>query len=82
MLLAIFREYISTMYKQHSKLTRVEVEHSLEQEIFYDFKRLGSIDSDFYEDSFTLEEMLQIIFETMWNYESSTGILSKKYKEK
>lgn len=70
------------MYKQNSKLTRVEIEHNLEQEIFYDFKRFGSIDSDFYEDNFTLEEMLQIIFETMWNYESSTGVLSKKYKEK
>lgn len=56
--------------------------HNLDQEIFYEFKKFGSICPDFDEDRFTLEEMLQIIFETMWNYESSTGVLSRKYKEK
>ena len=70
------------MYKRNSKLTRVEISHNLDQEIFYEFKKFGSVCPDFYEGRFTLEEMLQIIFETMWNYESSTGVLSKKYKEK
>lgn len=69
------------MYKRNSKLTRVEISHNLDQEIFYEFKKFGSVCPDFYEDRFTLEEMLHIIFETMWNYESSTGVLSKKYKE-
>lgn len=69
------------MYKRNSKLTRVEISHNLDQEIFYEFKKFGSVCSDFYEDRFSLEEMLHIIFETMWNYESSTGVLSKKYKE-
>lgn len=70
------------MYKRNSKLTSVEIRHNLEQEIFYEFKRFGCISPDFYEDNFTVEEMLQIIFETIWNYESSTGVLSKRYKEK
>lgn len=70
------------MYKKNSKLTRVEISHNLDQEIFYEFKRFGSISSDFYEDNFTVEEMLQIIFETIWSYESSTGVLSKRYRGK
>ena len=70
------------MYKRNSKLTRVEISHNLDQEIFYEFKKWGSVSSDFYEDRFTVEEMLQIILETIWNYESSTGVLSKRYKEK
>lgn len=70
------------MYKRNSKLTKVEVNHNLEREIFYEFKRFGSVGSSYYEDRFTLDEMLQIIFETMLNYESSTGVLSKNYREK
>lgn len=70
------------MYKRNSKLTKVEIRHNLEREIFYEFKRHGSVSPDYYEGNFTIEEMLQIIFETMWNYESSTGVLSKEYKEK
>lgn len=67
------------MYKQNSKLTRVEISHNLDHEIFHEFKKFGSACPDFYEDRLTLEEMLEIIFETMWNYESSTGALSKEY---
>ena len=82
MLLARLRELHLAMYKRNSKLTRVEISHNLEQEIFYEFKKFGSVSPDYYEDNFTVEEMLQIILETIWNYESSTGVLSKRYKEK
>lgn len=70
------------MYKRNSKLTKVEINHNLEREIYYGFKRFGSVSTDYYEDRFTLDEMLQIIFETILNYESSTGVLNKKYGKK
>lgn len=64
------------MYKRNSKLTRVEISHNLDQEIFYEFKKWGSVSSDFYEDRFTVEEMLQIILEIYKNMNWVISILS------
>lgn len=70
------------MNKSKNKLTEVEKRHNLEREIYYEFRKYGSIDSDYYDDKFTLEELLQIILETMRNSNSSVNNLNKTGRKK
>ena len=66
--------------RQYSKLTKTEKNHRLQREIFHQFRSCGAISPEYYDDRYSLDEMLQILIDTIQD-DMTVEHLSKRQRK-
>lgn len=65
-------------YKYRIKLTPTEKKHNLQREIYHQFRGNGAMNPEYYDDRYSLEEMIQIFLETIREDRSGEKVSTKQ----